>query len=817
MEGCIKGRHLFILCLLVFFWRGAASAQLLSGDIHGIVTDRSKAVLPGVTVKLSSPLINTRITTTGRSGEYRFLDLPPGSYRLSFTLEGFSEETRSHIAVGVGHRLDIDVTLNIAVMTEETEVIAEPLVLERRKAGTSTNIPYIELQSVPTARDPSAILTTVPGIQMDRVNVGGSESGFNSFFGGKGQDGRNNAFYLDGVSVTVLDSRLWTPTIAGGGYYFNFDSLEEFEVSTGGHDPSIQSGGTAINMVSRRGGNALHGSAHAYFTNDDLQDSNIPDHLAPLGLTENRIAQISEFGGEAGGPLIKDRLWLWGELSHKDIRRLALGGIPDESEIYTSTVKANVRISESNHGSFLWYRAVKDQVGWQAGPTRPPETALDVSWHFNLIKGDYFHTFSPDFYLKFMFAYTNVPTDMVPPGGTDTPFRLDRDGIYRDSFVNVHYTRIQHQILLDGKYFKAFGAHRHEIRFGGQYRRFHTTYDLGFPGGGLLSNSYAGNFFGGTPFQGAQGFATVSRDRSNVTTVRLAGAYLADTISWDRLTLNLGLRFDHQDVGKDPSSVAASEYLPDVLSALSYDGADPVFRWRDLSPRIGFSYALGQERRLFLRASYAAYADQLINGYARYDHPIGESYVSYLWMADLNGDGIAQHNEVNFNLGPIAYKNVSLDDPSSIGMAVNQVDPDLRSPQTHEIIVGAERELLKSLIVGGNFTWRRIHDLIWDPLMKADGSLVTRDDYMAMGTLTEDDLSGATRAWYDSQLGDPFSVTWFGLRPGVELAPGNGRFLTNREGFHQRYLGVEVLAQKRLSDNWMVRGSFSWHRWQDFY
>ena len=99
---------------------------------------------------------------------------------------------------------------------------------------------------------------------VDRVNVGGSESGQQSQFAGRGDNGDNAMWSVDGVVITDMAAVGATPT------YYDFDSFEEVQVSTGGNDLTLQTGGIGISFVTKRGGNAIHGSARVYYTNDDL-------------------------------------------------------------------------------------------------------------------------------------------------------------------------------------------------------------------------------------------------------------------------------------------------------------------------------------------------------------------------------------------------------------------------------------------------------------------------------------------------------------------------------------------------------------------
>src|SRR5262249_11499956 len=133
---------------------------------------------------------------------------------------------------------------------------------------------------------------------------------------------------------------------------------------------------------------------------------------------------------------------------------------------------------------------------------------------------------------------------------------------------------------------------------------------------------------------GGYSYVHVNRDAVNKTQADYWSAYAGDTFTKDRLTLNLGVRFDRQKAKGLPSSVTASRSFPDLLGAIDYDGngGDPIV-WTDLSPRAGLTYALDESRKTVLRASYARYASQLASGQMGFVSPIQSpgAYFAYVW------------------------------------------------------------------------------------------------------------------------------------------------------------------------------------------
>src|SRR5262249_43931021 len=195
-------------------------AQLATGNIYGIVTDESGAALPGaaVAVKGSGGSFNT---TSGSDGRFRILNLSPGAYKITTTLTGFTTVSRDNIVVETGSSVEIPVALKVASVAETVTVTAETPVLDTKKTGTATVFNQDELSKVPNSRDPWALLRTVPGVIMDRVNIAGNESGQQSNYRAKGASGNDSVWSLDGVNVTDMAAIGASPS------YFDYDAFQE--------------------------------------------------------------------------------------------------------------------------------------------------------------------------------------------------------------------------------------------------------------------------------------------------------------------------------------------------------------------------------------------------------------------------------------------------------------------------------------------------------------------------------------------------------------------------------------------------------------
>ena len=202
---------LVLLCLAP-----ALSAQQLVGNVFGYVTDEQGGRLPGVTVTLTG-VGAPKTQTTDSRGEYRFLNLDPGTYTLAYELQGFTKVTKPDVQVSVGQNTNTSAALKISSVEATVTVKGEASLLDTRKVENGAVVDQEQLKSIPTARDPWVILQTVPGVQMDRVNIGGNESGQQSNYSARGSQADQNAWNIDGVTITDMSA------LGGSPLYYDFD------------------------------------------------------------------------------------------------------------------------------------------------------------------------------------------------------------------------------------------------------------------------------------------------------------------------------------------------------------------------------------------------------------------------------------------------------------------------------------------------------------------------------------------------------------------------------------------------------------------
>jgi hypothetical protein len=279
-----------------------AGAQAQSG-IVGVVRDTSGAVLPGVTVEASSPVLIERVRTvvTNTEGLYRVIDLRPGTYTVKFTLPGFDTVRREGIVLQTNFTASVNVELPVGTLEETVTVSGQAPVVDTQSTRRQAVLTSDLLEALPSSRTWGT--NTVPAITRV-VDVGGSSAvgGLNLKAYGDNEDW--NVILVDGMSTNAAGT--WP------GIYYNFDSLEEVVYQVGGGDAEATTSGVSVNMIPRQGGNELAGDATFIFSNRHMSSSNVTDELRARGLTAGSgLYHLHDVNVSVGGP-IGDKAWFFG-------------------------------------------------------------------------------------------------------------------------------------------------------------------------------------------------------------------------------------------------------------------------------------------------------------------------------------------------------------------------------------------------------------------------------------------------------------------------------------------------------------------------
>jgi hypothetical protein len=755
-----------------------AAAQVFTGRIDVTVHDSTGAVLPGVTVEITGPQ-NDR-TITDAQGQAHLLNLPAGTYQIKASLQGFTDYLNRSVPVGAGSVVPLRVTLGVQGVSEQVQVEGGTPIIEPKRQTISTSITNQELQNIPTARDPWVVLQTVPGVIVDRVNVGGSESGQQSNYIAKGATTGDNTWYMDGIPITDMSALGSSPS------YYDFDMFQEMQVTTGGADAQQATPGVQMNFVLKSGTNTPRGSGRYYYENKDLQGNNLPDDLVEdLGGVSgkgNRLTKYADYGGEVGGPIVKNKWWAWGSYGRTDVDIQTLDGFPDKTTLEDIGAKTQAAFNSAWRGNFTFFSGNKKKDGRGAGPFNPPETTFIQDGPSKMYKAEVNGVLSNSLFVTARGAHVNGPFTLTPKGGLDNgQVFIDADGVYHNS--NTFSANDRPQIVFngDGNWFRG----NHEVRFGASLRNYKDD----------QITRYAGDFLDVQLDPDGTTLAIPIRPYHQVNRALYTSLYVGDTLSLDRLTLNGSLRFDRATSSVDAITVEAHPIVPDVLPGVSAPAIKNAVVWNTVSPRAGMTFALGADRKTVARASYSAFASQLLAPTAGNISSASFAYAYYL-AVDENRNFNIEPEE----LGPFLFaKNILPDNPTK---AVNQIDPDFSAPRTHEVVFGMDRELFPNFGVSASYTWRKYVNQLWN---QAPPIGATSADYLEDGRLTGTLPDGT-----------PYDVPYYALSPGA--APeGAGTLTANRDGYHRTFNGLEISAVKRLHNRWMGRFGFSWNKAREYF
>jgi Carboxypeptidase regulatory-like domain/TonB-dependent Receptor Plug Domain len=816
-----------------------AWAQDQTGEIFGKVTDESGAVLPGVQVTITSPvLLQPLSATTSETGSFQFPRLSVATYTVKFELPGFKTVVKEGIQVTVGFNANVSTQLGVSTVQETVTVTGESPVVDTKSAGTKQTFTTEMLQSIPSARDPWVILQQTAGIAMDRENIGGNMSGQQSNYISRGANPTNNKWTLDGVDITDMSATGASPS------YYDFDAFQEITINTGGVDVTQQTGGVGINLVTKSGSDRFRGSSRYYVTDEKFESQNINDDLRKQGATSgNPIQNIKDYGVEAGGPIKRGRAWVWGSFGKQFVDVGVVGfykptpecqafktasvalAAPivdvnnclntDRTVLQTTNLKGEVQLFKGNKLSLFNNFAKKERNARGADDLHPIETttpqgAVPASF------GKHWWNTGPNPTFKFgdqwvitdrllldvQYAHVgnNFTLGFHSPELRDVqPTLIVATGLNGRSGAESVFIRPVNSVTFNSSYFMpgVLGGD-HAFKVGGYWRDSNTT-SIGHTGG-FATVRYPRAITDDCSLAATNCEVDLTRDNNTVYDLLNYAAYAQDTITRGRATIQLGLRYDYISDKAEASSIVANPLAGPWLPGIDFPGADPGVAFNNFSPRFGFTYDLTGNGRTILRASYGRAFGQVGNaGIAGAVNPVGTTTLRYPWT-DLNKNGSAEAGEITLSANPLsASTNWSAANPANTKSA-NTVDSKLKNDTGDEVSVGLDKEIAAGFAVGGSYIWRRYSNFSWN-----DRVGITSDDWVAKSftpasaTCPGDDglRSGASRCptvtYYEPTFQQPTVIN-----------------LTNIPGYTRTYSGIELNGRKRMSNRWMMNTSFSY-------
>jgi hypothetical protein len=313
---------------LLFLIPTAAYAQ---ATLAGTVKDSSGAVLPGVSVEASSPVLieKTRSGLTDATGQYRITDLLPGTYALTFTLSGFATVKREGVELTGSGVTTINADMRVGNVTETVTVTGETPVVDVQTTRRQEVLTQEVVRAVPATRGYNAILAMIPSVNTSAFFNAGEQNntqlspGMTIFtsHGGRGNEGR---VQVDGLNVGAAFN-------GGGvsGYIMDTAGAQELQFTLSGGLGEAETGGINLNIVPKTGGNRFAGQFFTSAAGSWSQSDNVDDNLRALGITQNGLVKNWDVNGSVGGPFKRDRLWFYANARDFGTHSVVPGAYPN--------------------------------------------------------------------------------------------------------------------------------------------------------------------------------------------------------------------------------------------------------------------------------------------------------------------------------------------------------------------------------------------------------------------------------------------------------------------------------------------------------
>ena len=737
-----------------------ASAQTSTGGLRGFVKDDTGGVLAGVTVEASSPsrIGGAATEVTDGQGLYRFENLPIGEYTVTYSIQGFGTIRRDGVRVEVGRTIQLDVQLKLGNVEQSITVSAESPVVDAIHSGITSNINQEMLQNIPSARQSYFdIVTYTPAV---KINAVPNDSRFVIF----GSSSDQNQFQYDGVDISAVSN--------GGVWDFpSPDIMQEVQVNAVGASAEFHDfQGGVVNIVTKTGSNTLRGAGSLYVIPPGLVGNNTPNEQFPYKIHYSQQATF-----EMGGPIKKDRIWFYGMLPTSRGLTTGVGVDPnlDKQGGHTFKPFAKGTIRFSDHDNLnVGFNNNMFCCGATASRTAPLITQQVEHGHNPVLTSQYTHTFGSATLMEVRAGgiyirdnFTPYSDDFVTPGRTDqaTGFSTVNGQTGSKQFHNR--TTVDASLAHSAS---DFLKGSHDFKFGVQ-----TAYATQRTVGVRFSNtSY-------TDLNSAPYTATFSDPSASGGRIRSAGGYAQD--SWtvnDRVTLNLGVRFDH--IAGDIPELSSGATLDgirgdaslEVPSTTTYPGVPDLIAFNTWSPRAGLTMRVDRSGKTIFKANYGRFYGKLATSMFNSMSPGATPTTTLRWNTatgkyDLPFSFV--DNKINFS-----------------------VNPDLANQYTDQLFMGVEQALGHNMGVNGSFVWKQEGAFI--RLADVRGAYAPRD--------IVDTFQGVTK-----------TLTVFNL---TSTQAQRLFQVINRDDLDQSFKSAVIEVNKRFSNSWQSLASYTWQNSQAY-
>ena len=808
-------KKLVLLLAAMALISSVAMAQVQLADIYGTVVLPDGSAIPGVSVTITGDVIGKMTAVTSEEGNFRFLRLSPGNYELKFELEGFKTIIRKGIRLFVGKNVTLTIPMETTTIQEEVIVTAKAGVVDTRKTTVGVNISKEMIQSLPTARNPFTILSLAPGMMIDRVDVGGNESGQQSSFMAGGAASDDTTWNVDGANITDPSA------IGAAPSYLNMNAYEEMQITVGSNDISAQTGGVQLNFVSKRAGNRFAGDFHLHVQDKAWEmKQDLTSYMMRKNFVIPGINRLYQYGVNFGGPVIKDHWFFMGSYAIQDIHGRTIVGDEDATWLVSGYAKMNFQFGNTTGDLNLSHDAKKKWGRTTLSSAQQNNGSLwdqdGPGWTYN----GAIQQVLGNLMLDAKVAYTDGGFILDPRGGTINPATGHNEGAdmlyissptkYLNDLDHVITNRNMIDLSLNGNYFaeNILGAD-HEIRFGVDYVNADTTTQDLYPNQRQL--------FKLDENVGGYGEVWFLSDTNLDVNFKRMSFYLSDTVNFGKLNVNLGIRYDKESgalngglqpklTWYEPGSPHHNEAIfGNTMGDLMVPAMDAPVAWKTFSPRLSLTYDITGNGKNVLKLSVARYGSQSGNDLASALVPTYRE-TDFYWF-DKNADNVPNWDEVmngyyyymannygyyNYS-GPMQFwTNTQLIDYAK-GIRKNQYNSNYNSPLLDELTVSFEKALSEDIAISVTGMYKKRHNLTRVIGVMPDGSIETAAN------------------WYVKNPAFPVGDTFVPLYARKVKPVGN--YYTNYEKDYEKYMAVNLVFTKKLSNKWMADASFTYSDW----
>ena len=834
----------FVAVLMIVGTGVSARGQsILTGKMTGTIVDDTGETVPGVNVEITSAALisGKRATATTARGTFVFLNLPVGMYTVTASLANFKTVVREGIMISAGTSIVVDLKLPLGSINETVEVVGAAPMVDDKTSAIDSKIESQMLNKLPTSRDAFYDLSLATPGMFDHGGSGGSLPSPTAYGGASNE----NVFLVNGVNAT-------NPRGASFGtlVQVNYNAVEEVRVVALGSKAEYGSySGAAIDVLTKSGSNAFHGTAAFYVEPVKWRRSNQPAATEKYGTDWLWVdPTVALYGGPpekdwegnitGGGPIIKDRIWFYGgfDYIYHSGKRARWDLLQENHGLY-----GDLKISAepfTNHRAWVSYHMESnDETGgsWGSQPEWDTSMTYGTATKNNTISAQWQWLPSSTTILtaKYLGFWTNQ-LPHVPDNAPDHPgyvnwWKWASYGI-NGAFPYIEGWKSNRQtIQADMSHYAEDFLGEHDIKFGVQFTKGRSN-SLGGYFQGYINYLYplrSSQYVQDMQSYGDTGviFYDYQKHLNPFMTVGTAdslGAFFDDQWSpTKRLTVNLGLRFDRMTTkygeGEEYYPLTKPYDLSNPKVLRKRQGTGNIFDFKTVSPRLGLTYSLTEDGKTVARASYGRFYLPLMVEYLRRfgpDMPLVTRIDNYFTLpfdvVDVNGDGYVDTVEAR-NAARLIYgmtpDRTETFEPADYSSWTLNVAPGLKDQYTDQITLNLEREIFKDFSISASWIYKHAGDIFANIPINRVTQKEWDYDRVPFTMPNGQTVMLYSIKWLDyNQDGviDGEDVRWIGLNNTYKVV-NMGTFDGKKP--KRNYQGFQLVFNKRYSNRWQMLGS----------